>query len=174
MAEQWYYAKGSQQAGPVGFEQLVELARTGQVGPTDLVWRDGMPNWEPAGQVPGLLAEPAGAYGTPQQHHQQQPAYAQPVQYAGSYQPGYQAYPPGSVPNYLVQSILVTILCCWPFGIPAIVYAAQVNGKLAVGDYQGAVNSSNNAKMWSWIAFGLGLAVGVLYLLLIVGGAMAS
>ena len=37
---------------------------------------------------------------------------------------------PVQVPNYLVQSILVTLFCCLPFGIVAIVYAAQVNGKL--------------------------------------------
>ena len=38
---------------------------------------------------------------------------------------------PISVPNYLVQAILTTIFCCLPFGIVAIVFAAQVNGKLA-------------------------------------------
>lgn len=32
------------------------------------------------------------------------------------------------VQNYLVFAILATILCCLPAGIPAIVYAAQVNG----------------------------------------------
>lgn len=65
----------------------------------------------------------------------------------------------GGVPNYLVQSILVTIFCCLPFGIPAIIFAAQVNGKLAAGDYAGAVDASNKAKMWCWISFGVGLAV---------------
>jgi len=38
-----------------------------------------------------------------------------------------------AVPNYLVQAILCTICCCLPFGIVAIVYAAQVNGKVAGG-----------------------------------------
>ena len=49
----------------------------------------------------------------------------------------------------------------------AIVYAAQVDGKLAGGDYHGAVQASNNAKMWSWISFGASVAVGVLYFMLI-------
>jgi hypothetical protein len=83
--------------------------------------------------------------------------------------------PPASVPNYLVQAILVTLFCCLPFGIPAIVYAAQVNGKLAAGDIAGALNASKNAKMWSWIAFGLGLTVIVLYVgLILVGIAVQS
>ena len=33
---------------------------------------------------------------------------------------------------------LCTLFCCWPFWIVAIVYAAQVNGKLHVGDVRGA------------------------------------
>ena len=38
-----------------------------------------------------------------------------------------------------------------------IVFAAKVNGKLAAGDYAGAVQSSKQAKMWCWIGFGIGL-----------------
>lgn len=76
---------------------------------------------------------------------------------------------PPYVPNYLAQAILVTIFCCIPAGIVAIVFSAQVNGKLAAGDYDGAVRSSNTAKTWCWVAFGLGIAVTVLY----VGGICA-
>ena len=47
--------------------------------------------------------------------------------------------PPGAtVPNYLVFAILATVFCCLPAGIPAIVFAAQVNGKLQAGDLAGA------------------------------------
>jgi hypothetical protein len=60
------------------------------------------------------------------------------------------------VPNYLVQAIL-TVCCCWPLAIVAIVYAAQVNGLVAQGKYAEAVKASENAKMWAWIAFGVGI-----------------
>src|SRR5437879_11657901 len=66
--------------------------------------------------------------------------------------------PAATVPNYLVFAILTTVLCCLPTGVPAIVYAAQVNGKLQAGDTAGAQAASKNAKMWCWISFGLGLA----------------
>ena len=66
---------------------------------------------------------------------------------------------PGDVPNYLVQAILVTIFCCLPFGIVAIVFAAQVNGKLERGDREGALRASSTAKLWSWISFGVGLSL---------------
>jgi hypothetical protein len=48
-------------------------------------------------------------------------------------------------------------------GIPAIVYAAQVNSKVLQGDIAGARHSSKNARMWCWIAFGFGLAVQVIW-----------
>jgi len=67
------------------------------------------------------------------------------------------------IPNYMAQSILVTLFCCLPAGIPAIVYAAQVNSKLQAGDVAGAMDSSQKAKSWCWWSFGIGMAVVVLY-----------
>jgi hypothetical protein len=67
------------------------------------------------------------------------------------------------IPNYLVQAILLTIFCCLPFGIVAIVYAAQVNGKIQTGDLAGAQESSKKAKFWSWMAFGFGLGIGLIW-----------
>jgi hypothetical protein len=68
--------------------------------------------------------------------------------------------PPGTttVPNYLVFAILATVFCCLPTGIAAIIFAAQVNSKLQAGDIAGAQAASNNAKIWCWVSFGLGLA----------------
>ena len=78
--------------------------------------------------------------------------------------------PPQRIPNYLVQSIIVTLLCCLPLGIVGIVYAAQVNGKIQLGDYEGALDFSKKAKMWTWISFGLGLVGGLLYFVLVLIG----
>jgi hypothetical protein len=69
--------------------------------------------------------------------------------------PGYQ--PGAIVPNYLVFAILATVFCCLPTGIVSIVYAAQVNTKVAAGDVAGATVASNNAKMWALISLGVGL-----------------
>ena len=71
--------------------------------------------------------------------------------------------PAEQVPNYLAQAILVTLFCCMPFGIAAIVFAAQVNSKIQAGDIQGATESSRKAKMWSWWSLGVGLFVQVAY-----------
>ncbi len=68
-----------------------------------------------------------------------------------------------TVPNYLVQSILVTIFCCLPSGIAAIIFSSQVNSKLAIGDVEGAMASSKKAKLWCWISFGVGGGIGLIY-----------
>lgn len=70
-----------------------------------------------------------------------------------------------SVPNYLVQSILVTIFCCLPLGIAAIVQAAQVNSKLQAGDYEGAVLASEQAKKYCLWSLYAGIAIFVIYFL---------
>jgi hypothetical protein len=65
--------------------------------------------------------------------------------------------PPPDIPNYLWQSIVVTLCCCWPVGIPAIVYAARVNAFLASGNYTGAQESSQKARNWAIAAVVVGL-----------------
>jgi Interferon-induced transmembrane protein len=74
---------------------------------------------------------------------------------------------PASVPNYLVPAI-ISVFCCSPLGIVAIIFAAQVNGKVASGDIAGALDSSKKAKLFSFISIGLGLAVIVFYVIFIV------
>jgi hypothetical protein len=90
---------------------------------------------------------------------------ATPLQVNGTVVP-----PTAAVPNYLVFAILATVFCCLPAGVPAIVYAAQVNGKLQMGDVAGAQAASNNAKLWCMISAGLGLGVVALYMILIMFG----
>jgi predicted secreted protein len=84
--------------------------------------------------------------------------------------PGYGAAQPGQTPppNYLVWAILSTLFCCLPFGIASIVFAAQVNSKWAMGDVNGALESSAKAKKFAIIAAIAGVIVAVLYVILIV------
>jgi hypothetical protein len=56
MANEWHYTLNGQQAAtPVPSAQLKQLAVSGQLKPTDLVWQDGMPDWVPASSVKGLF-----------------------------------------------------------------------------------------------------------------------
>ena len=42
---QWYYSKNSTQLGPISDTELREKLASGEVMRTDLVWREGMPDW---------------------------------------------------------------------------------------------------------------------------------
>lgn len=74
------------------------------------------------------------------------------------------------VPNYLTQAILVTVFCCLPFGIAAIVQSAQVNAKVKAGDYEGALESSENAKKYCWYGLAGGLVIFVIYFIIALSG----
>ncbi|MCR8558429.1 CD225/dispanin family protein [Mucilaginibacter sp. BJC16-A38] len=76
--------------------------------------------------------------------------------------------PPPRPKNWLVESILVTIFCCLPFGIVGIVNAASVNSRYDVGDYAGALNASQQAGKWTKIGFFVGIGVYVLYILFVI------
>ena len=67
--------------------------------------------------------------------------------------------PPPDIPNYLWQSIVVTLCCCWPLGIPAIVFAARVNALVSGGNYTEAQETSNRAKNWTLASFAAGLFI---------------
>ena len=83
---------------------------------------------------------------------------------------GHGVTPPQKIPNYLAQAIIVALFCCMPLGIPAIIFAVQVNSKLLAGDIQGALEASRKAKVWCWWSFGVGFVVQALYVLLVLIG----
>ena len=62
-----------------------------------------------------------------------------------------------TIPNYLWQSIVVTLCCCLPLGIVGIIFATQVNSKLAQGDTAGALEASRKAKLFTLLGLGIGL-----------------
>jgi hypothetical protein len=122
--------------GPVSAEQLRQWIAEGRVNHQTRVRAEDSPDWRTVADLPEFAAPPPQISPT--------------------------VLPPASVPNYLVPAILVTLCCCLPFGIPAIVYAGQVNGKLSAGDVAGAQEASRKAQMWCWISFGLGLVGNVI------------
>lgn len=79
------------------------------------------------------------------------------------------------VPSYMAWSVISTILSLFllnflalPAGIVAIVFSSQVDTKLKGGDYDGAVRSSKNAKIWNWVATALEIISVILIILFII------
>ena len=77
------------------------------------------------------------------------------------------AAPPARPKTHLAEAVLVTLCCCLPLGIPAIYFAAQVNGLYDGGDYIGAARASSKAQGWAWASAIVGLIVGLIYFLAI-------
>lgn len=79
-------------------------------------------------------------------------------------------HPPAAhgIPNHLVPAILSTIFCCWPLGIPAIVFAARVNEQIARGDVAGAQESSRKARLFTLLSVAVMAVLGIGYLIVIV------
>jgi hypothetical protein len=128
-----------QEYGPVTSETLRQWIAEGRANANTLVQPEGGAEWQPLGTVIEFAAALTSTS-------------------AGGKTPTLSPASP-SVPTHLTPAILTTLCCCLPVGIVAIVYAAQVNSKLAGGDYEGAQAASKNAKTWCWIALVLGLVV---------------
>ncbi len=58
MTDQWFYSCNGEQKGPVPLTDLQRLAASGELKPTDLVWRSGMHLWIPAAEARSLFRAP--------------------------------------------------------------------------------------------------------------------
>jgi Interferon-induced transmembrane protein len=90
----------------------------------------------------------------------------------GDQSQGVPTWQPSAVPAPQVASVssrwplaIISIVCCWPLGIAACVYAARVKPALAIGDVTTALTASKRVLIFFWIA----LAVGILALFVIAG-----
>lgn len=67
MASQWYYVINGERKGPVGSQELLELANSGELLPEHFVWKEGQKDWKPASRVRGLFTEAEEASPSPPQ-----------------------------------------------------------------------------------------------------------
>jgi hypothetical protein len=59
MASEWFYTRdGKTKIGPVSWVQLQELTKSGQLLPTDRVWKEGIAKWTSASEIKGLFSTP--------------------------------------------------------------------------------------------------------------------
>ena len=157
MKHYFYVGSDGQQKGPIPADSLKAYGIT----PDTLVWCDGMTNWVKASDVAELAPLFAVPPTPPVPPTSTTPVILEPT-------------PPQSCPdNYLAWSIVTTLLCCWPFGIPAIVNAVKVENLWIMGDKAGALERSKAAKKWCWVSFGCALGFWILYFILIACGALS-
>ncbi len=88
-------------------------------------------------------------------------AAPQPYSAAG---PEIQAGPPPK--TYMAEAILVTLFCCMPFGVAAIVNAAQASSAIKLGDLEKARAAAIKAKSFVNTSFWLGLVFGIISIII--------
>lgn len=81
---------------------------------------------------------------------------------------------PPCPPTHLALSIIVTLLCCLPFGIVGIIKSCGVSKDYAAGNYAGAQLASKQAKTWNIVGICCGLFWWIIYIILIACGALAG
>jgi hypothetical protein len=160
----WYYSKNGQQLGPISEQELSSKSSSGEISARDLVWKEGMSDWKPLGEV--MRFTPSGIPPMPRSMEGSVMMQQPPVFTGGQIRP--------EIPSYLWQSIVATVLCCMPFGIVAIVYAAKVDSCIATGNWLAANEASRNAKTWVIVSAGLGLLGYLPILVLFLIGAFAE
>jgi hypothetical protein len=150
---EYYITDGHTNFGPFSLEQLKEK----NITPSTRIWHSGLSGWTAASEIPelaGLLSAFPSPASPPS------PSYTSPVSGNAG-----QLRPPKT---WLVESILVTLFCCLPFGIAGIIFASRVESKFYAGDPAGAIEASKEAGRWTKIGFWIGLAFFILWIIYII------
>lgn len=130
----WIYLNGLQQ-GPYTIDQLRLLPIT----PETPVWYEGLPQWTPASQAPAI----AGWFnGRDVDSH----VAETPVNPAVDTSPAPASGPVEVIPprpkTYLVLSIVLTVLCCSPLALAAIITGSMSSSRYNEGRYESARSMS--------------------------------
>ena len=172
MAE-WYYAQGGNQQGPISTDALRQKIASGEVGAQDMVWREGMGNWQPASAVPELAGGgQAAAYQQPvqQQPVQQQPQYGynpqaggygapQAPQYGGGYGAG-QSFAKDAQTAMILS--IIGLLCCGILGIIGLIQGNKAKKNMQMsGNFEGQ-GMATAAVVMGWIAIAF-MIIGVVF-----------
>lgn len=157
--KKYFYTDGTTSLGPFTLEEL----RNEGIKVDTLVWFQGMKEWQRADSVDELkvLFETPPAITVEKEEPQQSQQAPQATQ-APVYTQQQQRYaiPPKT---WLVESILVTIFCCMPFGVIGIINASKVESLFAAGEIDAANKASAEAKKWVSLGFWIMLGFWVLY-----------
>ena len=177
---EWFYGKEGQQYGPIDEVSLSARIATGEIGPQDLVWNEGMDSWKPLQEVRQLISIPIGNDSQAQDLETQPPEllqspYAPPV--AGPEGASYTPGPSLPVTNGLaiasmICGIFSLVLFCFCggifLGIPAVICGHLSLNQLNV---PGNVQQGRGMAIAGLICGYLGIAF---FIIMALGGNVSS
>lgn len=186
----YHVGRNGQQTGPFSVEQLKEMAATGQLSPTDLVWKEGMAGWEPASTIPDVFtpaapsvtstpvtstpsySSPAPATESPQSQYNPNPGPAPlaqatvlpPVAGAGGPKPNGMA-----LTGMILGIVSILAVCCcygFPFNIAGIIFSVIGLNQIKANPSQQGKNMAV-AGLWCSIA---SIVLGIILLAVALAG----
>jgi len=145
--------QGGQRIGPINLEAVRQMAASGRISAGDLVWTEGMANWQRADTQPWF----SGGGAPPPQL-----APMNPVDSGGLFKGG-EAFVQSEPPSLLVWSIVVLLCCCIPGGIVGLIYGNRAKKEFAQGNPQAAWAAYETGKNWLiWSAI-IGVVLNLIY-----------
>lgn len=111
----WFYGNNGTQSGPVPEQELANLMASGLIGPSTLLWREGLPQWATldALRQRGELSFASSPYASPAAHYTPYPETS------------------GLAIASLVCGIVGLISCMVPLGIPAVICGHMAMNRIA-------------------------------------------
>ena len=159
--KKYFFTDGTNKFGPFTLDELKEK----NISRETLVWFQELNDWKSAGEIPELSE--LFIY-TP-------PPLEKELTTKNNSNMENQNFNQNQPPKtWLLESILVTLFCCLPFGIVGIVNAAKVESRFYAGDIEGAKRASQEAGKWTKVSFWIGIAVGVIYVIVVAIGAVSG
>ena len=140
--KKYYYSDGLDKFGPFTLDEL----KSKGISRNTKIWFDDLGgDWKEAGSVPELS----------NLFKNIPPPLASTHSNPNILDSSSSGQPPKS---WLIESILVTLFCCLPFGIAGIIFASKVETHFYAGRIAEAQRASADAKKWTMIGFWLGIA----------------
>lgn len=140
----YWIIRDEKTSGPFSVDDLRQM----EISADTPVWYQGLSGWTPAGAIAGLESLFAVSVA------------AQPFAPATGVSSQSVAAGNGSAecpPNYLVASIVMTILFFLPAGVVAIIFATKVKPLYRRGDVMKARKMSERAALWTILSLVIGL-----------------
>lgn len=147
--DNWYLEQGGQRLGPMSLEAVRQMAASGRIAAGDLVWTEGMANWQRADTQAWFTGG------------ESQLAPMSPSQ-GGLFRGGdplVQAEPPSLVG----WSIAVLLCCCLVGGVVGLIYSSRAKTEYAKGNYSAAWAEYETGKTWLIWSAVIGAVINLIY-----------
>jgi len=150
--DNWYVEQGGQRIGPISLDAVRQMAASGRISAGDLVWSEGMANWQRADTQPWFTGGGAPPQLAPMSSSE-----------GGGLFKGGEAFVQSEPPSLIGWSVAVLLCCCIPGGVVGLIYGNRSKKEFAQGNYQAAWSTYETGKNWLIWSAVIGAVINLIY-----------